>query len=94
VLFECLIADDDTVAVLGVSCGGVMCMERSEVVMARIKEDWPPDLPLPEVRFGIPMEPVQWAATFDDELYARAKAALAVVRQGINIDAEEHAPGA
>jgi hypothetical protein len=40
------------------------------------------------------MEPVQWAATFDDELHARTKAALAVVRQGINIDAEEHAPGA
>jgi hypothetical protein len=59
-------------------------MERSEVVMERIRRIWPSDIPLPEVRFGIPVEPIDWAATFDDELYARAKAALAVVRQGFD----------
>jgi hypothetical protein len=59
----------------------------------RIKRDWPSDIPLPEVRFGIPVEPINWAATFHGDRYARAKAALAIVRQGINIDAEERPPG-
>ncbi len=56
-----------------------MPVERSEVVMERIKQNWPSDIRLPEVRFGMPMEPVLWAATFDDDLYARAKAALAAL---------------
>ena len=35
---------------------------------------------------GIPMEPTLWAATFDDKLYARAKAALAAVRRDMGIE--------
>jgi hypothetical protein len=58
-------------------------MERSEVVMARIKQNWPSDIPLPQVLFGLPMEPIVWAATLDNERYARAKAALAAVRQEV-----------
>ena len=66
-------------------------VERSEVVMDRIKRNWPSDIPLPEVRFGIPMEPILWAATFDDNLYARAKAALAAVRQDMGMEVGERA---
>ncbi len=75
------------------SDGVIKPVERSEVVMERIKQNWPSDIPLPEVRFGIPMEPTLWAATFDDNLYARAKAALAAVRHDVGIDVGERAEG-
>ena len=47
-------------------------MERSEIVLERIKETWPADLPLPQVLFGVPVQPIEWAWTLDDEQYARA----------------------
>jgi hypothetical protein len=50
-------------------------MERSEIVLERIKETWPSDLPLPQVLFGVPVQPHDWA-WLDDEQYARARAAL------------------
>jgi hypothetical protein len=34
-------------------------MERSEIVLERIKETWPSDLPLPQVLFGVPVQPVE-----------------------------------
>ena len=51
-------------------------MERSEIVLERIRETWPSDLPLPHVLFGVPVQPVEWAWTLDNEQYARARAAL------------------
>lgn len=56
-------------------------MQGSEEVVVRIKQNWPSDILLPQVFFGLPVEPVEWALTLDDEQYARAKAALASVRQ-------------
>jgi hypothetical protein len=58
-------------------------MERSEVVLERIKETWPLDLPLPLVLFGVPVQPHDWAFTLDDEQYTRARAALDEVRRPI-----------
>jgi hypothetical protein len=58
-------------------------MERSDVVLERIKESWPSDLPLPQVFFGVPVQPHDWAWKLDDEQYARAKAALAEARRAI-----------
>jgi hypothetical protein len=46
-------------------------MERSEIVLERIKGTWPSDLPLPKVFFGVPVQPHDWAFTLDDEQYAR-----------------------
>ena len=48
-----------------------------------IKETWPSDLPLPQVLFGVPVQPVEWAWTLADEQYARARAALTEVRRPI-----------
>jgi hypothetical protein len=45
-------------------------MERSEVVLERIKETWPADLPLPRVLFGVPVQPHDWAFTLDAEVHA------------------------
>jgi hypothetical protein len=50
-------------------------MERSEIVLERIKETWPSDLHLPQVLFGVPVQPHDWA-WLDDEQYPRARAAL------------------
>jgi hypothetical protein len=58
-------------------------MERTEIVLERIKHTWPSDLPLPQVFFGVPVQPVEWAWTLDDEQYARASAALTEVRRTI-----------
>jgi hypothetical protein len=58
-------------------------MERSEIVLARIEQSWPSDLPLPEVFFGVPVQPHDWAFTLDDEQYTRARAALQEVRRPI-----------
>jgi hypothetical protein len=57
-------------------------MERSEIVLERIKETWPSDLPLPQVLFGVPVQPHDWA-WLDDEQYARARAALTEARRPI-----------
>jgi hypothetical protein len=57
-------------------------MERSEIVLERIKETWPSDLPLPQVLFGVPVQPHDWA-WLDDEQYARARAALTEARRTI-----------
>ena len=58
-------------------------MERSEIVLERIKGTWPSDLPLPKVFFGVPVQPHDWAFTLDDEQYTRARAALEEVRRPI-----------
>jgi hypothetical protein len=58
-------------------------MEHSEIVLERIKETWPSDLPLPQVLFGVPVQPVEWAWTLDDEQYVRARAALTELRRPI-----------
>jgi hypothetical protein len=57
-------------------------MERSEIVLERIKETWPSDLPLPQVLFGVPVQPHDWA-WLDDEQYARARAGLTEARRTI-----------
>jgi hypothetical protein len=62
-------------------------MEHSEAVLARIKENWPSDLPLPQVFFGVPVQPHDWA-WLDDEQYARARAALTEVRRTILEDVQ------
>jgi hypothetical protein len=38
------------------------------------------------------MEPTLWAATFDDKLYAQAKAALAAARRDTGIEAKRRFP--
>jgi hypothetical protein len=58
-------------------------MECSEIVLERIKKTWPADLPLPQVLFGVPVQPDDWAFTLDDERYIRARAALDAVRRPI-----------
>jgi hypothetical protein len=35
------------------------------------------------VFFGVPVQPVEWAWTLDDEQYTRARAALTEVRRAI-----------
>jgi hypothetical protein len=63
-------------------------MERSEIVLERLKQSWPADLPLPLVFFGVPVQPHDWAWTLDDEQYARARAALTEARRAMQEKSE------